>query len=202
MLPFFCAPITIKNMQKKHTNGRINLMSCLFELLDNFSAWKAKKLKQTCSFFVFVQSFHPTVTWCAHLWHDEGSLGAPGSGFQSIRMYPATPLSCPACEKGSLVTVYVSNIAQMRKRTLTLRVAYPKFGYSLTSMSIEVLSFVSFLLSGKGYESFIFYVSLSDHGGKQHKNQVLWSKILNFVRSKSFFQFKQCKSDFVIFFIV
>lgn len=51
MLPFFCAPITIKNMQKKHTNGRINLMSCLFELLDNFSAW----MKDPC-FFVFVQS--------------------------------------------------------------------------------------------------------------------------------------------------
>jgi hypothetical protein len=175
MLPFFCAPITIKNMQKKHTNGRINLMSCLFELLDNFSAWKAKKLKQTCSFFVFVQSFRPTVTWCAHLRHDEGSLGAPGSGFQSIKLYPATPLSRPACEKGSLVTVYVSNRAQMRmrKRTLTLRVVYPKSGYSLTSISIEVISFVSFLLSGKGYESFMFYVSLSDHRRKQHKNQVL-----------------------------
>jgi hypothetical protein len=62
---------------------------------------------------------------------------------------------------------------RMRKRTLTLRVVYPKSGYSLTSISIEVISFVSFLLSGKGYESFMFYVSLSDHRRKQHKNQVL-----------------------------
>jgi hypothetical protein len=46
--------------------------------------------------------FRPTVTWCAHLRRDEGSLGAPGSCFQFIRMYPTTPLSRPVCEKGSL----------------------------------------------------------------------------------------------------